>query len=90
MSTNTIWGGRFAASPSDVMERINASVSFDWRLYAQDIAGSKAHCQMLVDQNIIGAEDGAAILDGLDRILKQIEACEFDFKPALEDVHMNV
>ncbi|MDP6389822.1 MAG: argininosuccinate lyase [Alphaproteobacteria bacterium] len=90
MSTNTIWGGRFAAGPSDVMERINASVSFDWRLYAQDIAGSKAHCRMLVDQNIIGAEDGAAIVDGLDRILKQIEAGEFDFKPALEDVHMNV
>ncbi len=90
MSANEMWGGRFAAGPSDVMERINASIGFDWRLYAQDIAASKAHCAMLVDQGIVGAEDGAAIQDGLDGILKEIESGRFEFKPALEDIHMNV
>ena len=90
MSANKMWGGRYATGPSDIMERINASIGFDQRLYAQDIAASKAHCAMLVDQAIIGAEDGAAIQDGLDRILKEIEADTFEFKTSLEDIHMNV
>ena len=90
MSANEMWGGRYAAGPSAIMERINASIGFDKRLYAQDIAASKAHCAMLVDQGIIGAEDGAAIQDGLSGILKEIEAGRFEFKAALEDIHMNV
>ncbi|MEQ8355394.1 MAG: argininosuccinate lyase [Kiloniellaceae bacterium] len=85
-----MWGGRFAAGPADVMERINASIGFDQRLYAQDIAGSKAHCAMLVHQRIISQEDGAAILAGLDTILSEIEAGDFVFKASLEDIHMNV
>jgi len=85
-----MWGGRYAAGPSEVMERINASIGFDWRLYAQDIAASKAHCAMLVEQGIVAAEDGAAIRDGLDAILQEIEAGTFEFKAALEDIHMNV
>ena len=89
-SANEMWGGRYATGPSDIMERINTSIGFDQRLYAQDIAASKAHCAMLVDQAIIGAQDGAAIRDGLDRILKEIEAGEFEFKASLEDIHMNV
>jgi argininosuccinate lyase len=87
---NTMWGGRFAAGPAEVMERINASIDFDRRLYAQDIAGSKAHCAMLVHQRIIAQEDGAAILGGLDTIRAEIEAGEFVFKTSLEDIHMNV
>ena len=87
---NAMWGGRFAAGPAEVMERINASIGFDRRLYAQDIAGSKAHCAMLVQQRIITPEDGAAILGGLDRIRAEIEAGEFVFKTSLEDIHMNV
>ncbi|MGD1877854.1 MAG: argininosuccinate lyase [Kiloniellaceae bacterium] len=87
---NSMWGGRFAAGPAAVMERINASIGFDQRLYAQDIAGSKAHCAMLVHQRIIGQEDGAAILAGLDRVLEEIEAGQFEFKASLEDIHMNV
>jgi argininosuccinate lyase len=75
-----MWGGRFAGGPAAVMERINASIGFDRRLYAQDIAGSKAHCTMLVHQGIIAQEDGAAILAGLDAILAEIEAGGFDFK----------
>ncbi len=87
---NSMWGGRFAAGPAEVMEQINASIGFDKRLYAQDIAGSKAHCAMLVHQRIISQEDGAAILGGLDTILSEIEAGQFTFKTSLEDIHMNV
>ncbi len=89
-AANTMWGGRFAAGPAEVMEQINASIGFDKRLYAQDIAGSKAHCAMLVHQRIISQEDGAAILAGLDTILSEIEAGAFTFKTSLEDIHMNV
>jgi argininosuccinate lyase len=87
---NVMWGGRFAAGPAEVMQRINASVDFDQRLYAQDIGASKAHCEMLVRQGIISEEDGAAILDGLDTILREIEDGRFAFKASLEDIHMNV
>lgn len=89
-STSSIWGGRFEGGPSKIMEQINASIGFDQRLYAQDIAASKAHCAMLVAQNIITEEDGAAITGGLDTILGEIEAGTFEFKAALEDIHMNV
>nr|WP_205944484.1 argininosuccinate lyase [Pelagibius litoralis] len=85
-----MWGGRFTAGPAEVMEQINASISFDQRLYAQDIAGSKAHCAMLVEQAIISPEDGAAILSGLDTILSEIENGSFTFKASLEDIHMNI
>ncbi|NIA68429.1 argininosuccinate lyase [Pelagibius litoralis] len=87
---NAMWGGRFTAGPAEVMEQINASISFDQRLYAQDIAGSKAHCAMLVEQAIISPEDGAAILSGLDTILSEIENGSFTFKASLEDIHMNI
>ena len=87
---NALWGGRFAAGPAEIMERINASIGFDQRLYAQDIAASVAHAQMLAGQGIITAEDGAAICRGLDTILREIEAGTFEFSTALEDIHMNV
>jgi argininosuccinate lyase len=87
---NSMWGGRFAAGPAAIMERINASIDFDKRLFAQDIAGSKAHAAMLTRQGILRPEDGAAIERGLDQILQEIEAGKFTFKTALEDIHMNV
>jgi argininosuccinate lyase len=87
---NVMWGGRFARGPAEAMAQINASIDFDWRLYAQDIAASKAHCRMLVRQAIVSPEDGEAIVRGLDTILREIEAGEFAFERALEDIHMNV
>ena len=87
---NAMWGGRFASGPDEIMSRINASIDFDQRLYAQDIAGSVAHCQMLVRQGIVSAADGDAILSGLDTVLQEIESGRFEFKTALEDIHMNV
>ncbi len=89
-NANALWGGRFEAGPSAIMEEINASIGFDKRLYAQDIQGSKAHCAMLVKQKIIPAEDGDKIVAGLDQILQEIENGTFTFSAALEDIHMNV
>lgn len=87
---NKMWGGRFSMGPAEVMEQINASISFDQRLYAQDIQGSKSHCNMLIAQGIVSQEDGDAILKGLDTILREIEAGSFTFSAALEDIHMNI
>ena len=89
-SANTMWGGRFAGGPADIMREINASIGFDIRLYAQDIAASKAHARMLTEQGIISAEDGAALQHGLDEVLKEIEAGKMAIDPALEDIHMHV
>ncbi len=88
--TNKMWGGRFAAGPAAIMGEINASIGFDKRLYAQDIAGSKAHAQMLARQGIITKADAGAITKGLDRVLREIESGKFRFSAALEDIHMNV
>ncbi|MEM7169866.1 MAG: argininosuccinate lyase [Pseudomonadota bacterium] len=89
-AANSMWGGRFSAGPDQVMEQINASIDFDKRLYAQDIAGSKAHCSMLEQQGIISSDDGTSIRAGLDTILREIDAGDFAFSRALEDIHMNV
>jgi len=89
-TSNTMWGGRFAAGPDALMEAINVSIAFDQRLYAQDIAGSVAHCKMLVAQKIIDHDAGAEILDGLRRILEEIEDGRFTFRTALEDIHLNI
>jgi argininosuccinate lyase len=88
--TNKMWGGRFAQGPAAVMAEINASISFDKRLYAQDIAGSKAHARMLARQGIITRADANAITKGLDRVMREIEKGRFHFQTSLEDIHMNV
>jgi len=89
-TTSTIWGGRFEAGPSAVMEEINASIGFDKRLYAQDIRGSRAHAQMLAAQGIITEQDAKSILEGLDAVEAEIVEGSFQFSRALEDIHMNV
>jgi argininosuccinate lyase len=85
-----MWGGRFASGPDAIMEKINTSIDFDWHLYRQDIAASKAHAEMLAKQGIIAADDARKIGRGLDTILSEIGAGRFKFKRALEDIHMNV
>ncbi len=85
-----MWGGRFASGPDAIMEEINASIAFDRHLYAQDIAASQAHAAMLAKQGIITAEDADKITHGLSTILSEIESGRFEFKRALEDIHMNV
>ncbi|HUO91877.1 MAG TPA: argininosuccinate lyase [Rhizomicrobium sp.] len=90
MTANKMWGGRFDRGPASIMEEINASVDFDKRLAQQDIAGSKAHAQMLAQQGIISAADAEAIVKGLDQIAGEIADGRFTFKRALEDVHLNI
>lgn len=85
-----MWGGRFETGPDAIMEEINASIGFDQRLYAQDIAGSKAHASMLAAKGIIDKADAEKIVAGLDTILSEIERGDFVFQRALEDIHMNV
>lgn len=85
-----MWGGRFGAGPSAVMQEINASIGFDKRLYAEDIAGSTAHADMLAATGIISTQDRDAIHKGLAQVKAEIEAGEFTFDPALEDIHMHI
>ncbi len=89
-TSNQMWGGRFASGPAAIMEAINASIGFDRKLYAQDIAGSLAHAQMLAEKGIISADDQKKIAHGLNTILSEIEAGKFAFSTRLEDIHMNV
>lgn len=88
--TNKMWGGRFNSGPDELMQQINASIGFDQRLFSQDIAGSIAHATMLGECGIIAKSDVRDIVRGLKAIRKDIEAGEFSFSAALEDIHMNV
>jgi argininosuccinate lyase len=88
--SNKMWGGRFSASPSAIMEEINASIGFDFRLALQDIKGSKAHAAMLAQTGILEPADAQVINNGLDEIAREIEAGTFKFSRALEDIHMNI
>lgn len=85
-----MWGGRFSGGPAEIMQQLNASIDFDKRLYAQDIAGSLAHVAMLADTGIVTAEEAAQISQGLKEIKAEIAAGDFVFKPELEDIHMNI
>ncbi|OYW57429.1 MAG: argininosuccinate lyase [Hyphomicrobium sp. 32-62-53] len=85
-----MWGGRFAMSPAEIMEEINASIGFDKALAPQDIRGSKAHAAMLAGAGIITQADADAIIAGLDKVAAEVAAGTFEWKRALEDVHMNV
>src|SRR5471030_1641238 len=88
--SNKMWGGRFTERPDAIMEEINVSIDVDRHMYAQDIAASKAHAAMLAVQGIITATDAKNIGKGLDTILSEIGNGSFEFKRALEDIHMNV
>jgi len=84
------WGGRFRENTAASVEAFTASVHYDARLYAHDIAGSKAHATMLAAQGILTIAERDAICAGLDEIQREIEAGTFQFRPELEDVHMNI
>lgn len=84
------WGGRFTEPTSKIVERYTGSVRFDQALYAQDIAGSKAHARMLAKQGVISQDEARKIVGGLDIILNDIHEGRFVWKDELEDVHMNI
>lgn len=88
--TKRMWGGLFGQEPDAILEAINASIDFDRHLFAQDIAGSKAHASMLAKQGIIAADDARKIAKGLDTILSEIKRGKFRFSRTLEDIHTHV
>ena len=85
-----LWDGRFTEATDAVVERFNASVNFDKRLYRQDIAGSMAHARMLLKVGVLSSDEVEAILKGLEEIQAEIEAGKFEWSEAMEDVHMNI
>ncbi len=87
---NKLWGGRFEAPTSSLMEKYSQSIRFDHRLYEQDIAGSIAHARMLAKQNIISRSDFDRISNGLEEIRLEIENGQFNWRESLEDVHLNI
>ncbi len=87
---NKMWGGRFSSGPAQIMEEINASIGFDQRLHAQDIAGSKAHAKMLGAKGILTKADVKEIIRGLNQVQSEIASGDFKFSRSLEDIHMNI
>ena len=86
----TMWGGRFAATPSAIMNEINASLDVDQRMAEEDVAGSRAHADMLAEMGILTAADNEAIQAGLDLVSAELRDGVFPFRRELEDIHMNV
>ena len=85
-----LWGGRFDKETDSLMEEFNASISFDQRLYEEDIRGSMAHCRMLGACGIIASEEAELINKALAEILTEIKEGKLEFTAALEDIHMHV
>jgi argininosuccinate lyase len=90
MAQDKLWGGRFSQPTDKFVEEFTASIDFDQRLYRYDIQGSIAHARMLAKQGIITTEEAQQIITGLETILADIEAGNFTFSVALEDIHMNI
>jgi argininosuccinate lyase len=88
--SNKMWGGHFEYGPAEIMEKINASIDFDKKLYKQDIRGSIAHAKMLAKTGILKKYEVDLIISGLQKIEKEIHSGKFVFKRELEDIHMNV
>lgn len=84
------WSGRFKEKTADIVEDFTESISFDRRLWKQDINGSIAHAKMLAKQGIITSDELKKIIKGLTEIYKEIESGEFKFDIKLEDIHMNI
>ena len=85
-----MWKGRFAQDTSSLVQQFGESISYDWRLYPHDIAGSIAHARAQKQAGLLTDEEFSAIENGLKEILGDIEAGRFEFKASLEDIHMNV
>ncbi len=89
-TTNQQWGGRFSESTDAFVQAFTASVGFDRRMAAQDIAGSIAHATMLAEAGVLSTADRELIVEGLTAVQAEIDAGEFPWSVALEDVHMNI
>ncbi len=85
-----MWKGRFAQETAQLVQQIGESVSYDWRLYQHDIAGSIAHARAQMTAGLLTADEFAQIEDGLTAIKADIDAGNFEFRTSLEDIHMNI
>ena len=85
-----LWGGRFEEATASSVEAFTASIHYDSRLYKYDIAGSRAHAEMLAAQGILNDDELKSIIVGLGSIEEEIERGDFVFKRELEDIHMNI
>lgn len=85
-----MWSGRFSASASTLLDEFNASIMYDRKLYREDIEGSLAHASMLQKQGILNEEELKQITDGLNQVMQEIEAGEFEWKISDEDLHMGI
>lgn len=82
-----LWGGRFTKETDQLVYNFNASLSFDRKLYRQDIKGSMAHAEMLAKQGIVTLQESQEMIAGLQEILEEIEAGKLEFSPEYEDIH---
>jgi argininosuccinate lyase len=85
-----MWKGRFAQDTSSLVQQFGESISYDWRLFPHDIAGSIAHARAQKNAGLLTEEEFSAIETGLKQILADIEGGHFEFKTSLEDIHMNI
>jgi len=81
---------RFAGGPAEEVAAFSQSISFDWRLWKHDIAGSLAHAAMLQQAGLLTRGESKAIAKGLEAIRREIASGRFVWKPELEDVHINI
>ena len=85
-----LWGGRFEGTPDDLMERFNASIGFDWRLWAADIEGSMAYARALQRAGLLTTDERDQLIQGLQAVAREFAAGEFQIRPSDEDIHTAV
>src|SRR6266849_5870552 len=84
------WGGRFSGDTDDRVERFTESISFDQRLYREDITASQAHARMLAHVGLLTGDEAALIVAALDDIKDEIERSTFEYSIKLEDIHTHI
>ena len=89
-SKNKMWGGRFTSKPSNLLQKVNSSIDFDYKLFEEDIEASIAHAKMLAECKIISKKDSVSIISGLKKISSKFKEGNFKLNPELEDIHMNI
>ena len=85
-----MWKGRFAKATADLVQQYGESISYDWRLYKHDVAGSIAHARAQVKAGLLNDEEFSSIEKGLREVEAEITSGDFDFSIELEDIHMNI
>ncbi len=85
-----LWGGRFDGQTNELMERFNASIPFDWRLYEADIEGSAAYAEALHDAGLLTIDERDSLQRGLGEVLEEWEQGNFELRLSDEDIHTAV